>query len=99
MNSLRKALTEAPVLVIYYPDKPTEVWADASKENETGEAAVMQDHRSGLQPLALCSTVVDIHQIDDPRLEQELLALRLLWRSGGTIFCPWSSSLGLTATV
>ncbi|MFN7739640.1 MAG: reverse transcriptase domain-containing protein, partial [Cyanobacteriota bacterium] len=76
VNYLKKALTEAPVLVIYDPDKPTEVWADASKENQTVGAALMQDHGRGLQPVAFCSTVMDKHQIHYPTFEQELLALK-----------------------
>ncbi len=76
VNSLKRALTEAPVLVIYDPNKPTEVWADASKENQTVGAALMQDHGKGLQPVAYCSTVMDKHQIHYPTFEQELLALK-----------------------
>jgi hypothetical protein len=76
VNSLKKALTEAPVLVIYDPDKPTEVWADASKDNQTVGAALMQDHGRGLQPVAFCSTVMDKAQIHYATFEQELLALK-----------------------
>jgi hypothetical protein len=76
VNSLKRSLTEAPVLVIYDPDKPIEVWADASKENKTVGAALMQNHGRELQPVAFCSTVMDQHQIHYQTFEQEFLSLK-----------------------
>ena len=76
-ETLKKALTEAPCLVIYDPTKPTEVWADASWENGAVGAALMQDHGNGWQPVAFMSKVMNKAQRDYATFEQELLALKL----------------------
>jgi hypothetical protein len=75
-NKLKRAMTEAPLLVIYDPDKQTEVWADASSDNCTIGAVLMQDHGSGLQPVAYISKVLNTAESHYPTFEQELLALK-----------------------
>jgi len=75
-NKLKTALTTAPCLVIFDPEKPTEVWADASWENSTVGGVLMQDHGSGLQPVAFLSKVMSAAESRYPTFEQELLALK-----------------------
>ena len=74
---LKEVLTSAPCLVIYDPDKETEVWADASWENQTVGAVLLQNHGKGLQPVAYMSKVMNRAQAKYPTFEQELLALKL----------------------
>ena len=76
-EKLKHALTEAPCLVIYDPSKPTETWADASFDNKTVGAALMQDHGRGWQPVAFMSKVMNAQQARYATFEQELLALKL----------------------
>lgn len=76
-ESLKTAMTEAPCLAIFDPEKTTEVWADASWENQTVGAVLMQDHGNGLQPVAFMSKVMNGAQARYPTFEQELLALKL----------------------
>lgn len=75
-EALKQALSSAPCLAIYDPDKPTEVWADASWENSTTGAVLLQDHGSGLQPVAFISKVMNAAESRYPTFEQELLALK-----------------------
>lgn len=81
-ETLKKALTTAPCLVIYDPNKPTEVWADASWEHSTLGAVLLQDHGKGLQPVAFLSKVMNSAESRYPTFEQELLALK-------TAFVEW----------
>ncbi len=75
-EQLKGAATSAPCLVIYDPTMPTEVWADASWENATTGAVLMQDHGKGLQPVAFLSKVMLKAETHYPTFEQELLALK-----------------------
>lgn len=75
-QELKDALTQAPCLVIFDPTKPTEVWADASWDNSTIGAVLMQDHGKGLQPVAFLSKVMNAAESRYPTFEQELLALK-----------------------
>ena len=82
-QSLKDALTEAPCLIIYDHEKPTEVWADASYEHATVGAVLMQDHGQGFQPVAFLSKVLNQAESHYPTFEQELLALKIAfdqWR-------------------
>ena len=81
--NLKEALTTSPCLVIFDPSKPTEVWADASFDNSTVGAVLMQDHGRGLQPVCYLSKVLNDAQSHYPTWEQELLALKIAlekWR-------------------
>ena len=83
VKDLKEALTTSPCLVIFDPSKPTEVWADASFDNSTVGAVLMQDHGHGLQPVCYLSKVLNNAQSHYPTWEQELLALRIAlekWR-------------------
>ena len=80
---LKDALINAPCLLIYDPDAPTEVWADASYENQTIGAVLMQDQGNGFQPVAYLSKVLNTAESHYPTFEQELLALKIAfdqWR-------------------
>ena len=82
-EALKKGLIEAPCLLIYDPEKPTEVWADASYEMQTIGAVLMQDHGNGFQPVAFLSKVLNTAESHYPTFEQELLALKIAfdqWR-------------------
>jgi hypothetical protein len=77
-EALKQALISAPCLVIWDPTKTTEVWCDASFDNSTIGAVLMQDHgNGGLQPVAYLSKVLNSAQSHYPTWEQELLALYL----------------------
>ena len=76
-NALKEALISAPCLVIYDPDKPTELWADASYDAKCVGAVLMQDHGNGYQPVAFLSKVLNTAQSHYPTFEQELLALKM----------------------
>ena len=83
MEELKTALTTSPCLVIFDPSKPTEVWADASFDNSTVGAVLMQEHGKGLQPVCYLSKVLNDAQSHYPTWEQELLALKIAlekWR-------------------
>eukprot|EP00961_Rhodomonas_salina_P125654 1692827-Rhodomonas_salina.2 len=75
-EKLKETLISAPCLVIYDPDKPTEVWADASFDYATTGAVLMQDHGLGWQPVAFMSKVMTLTESRYPTFEQELLALK-----------------------
>eukprot|EP00961_Rhodomonas_salina_P037487 503739-Rhodomonas_salina.1 len=82
-ESLKSALINSPCLVIFDPTKPTEVWADASFNNSTIGAVLMQDHGKGMQPVMYLSKVLNSPQSRYPTWEQELLGLYLAfeeWR-------------------
>lgn len=76
VTALKQALTRAPCLVIFDYTKPTEVWADASWDNGTTGAVLMQDHGRGMQPVAFLSKVMLSAETHYPTFEQELLALK-----------------------
>jgi hypothetical protein len=75
-EALKSALISAPCLAIYDPDMPTEVWTDASWENSTTGAVLLQNHGQGLQPVAFISKVMNSAESRYPVFEQELLALK-----------------------
>ena len=82
-QTLKDAISSAPCLAIYDPTKPTETWADASWENKTVGAVLLQNFGNGLQPIAFMSKVMNAAQSKYPTFEQELLALKLAfeeWR-------------------
>ena len=72
VRNLKTALTTSPCLVIFDPSKPTEVWADASFDNSTVGAVLMQEHGRGLQPVCYLSKVLNHAQSHYPTWEQEL---------------------------
>jgi len=81
--NLKQALISAPCLVIFDPDKPTEVWADTSYDNESVGAVLMQNHGKGFQPCSYLSKVLSVAESHYPTFEQELLGLKLAfvhWR-------------------
>jgi len=83
-QELKDGLTEAPCLLIYDPDRETEVWADASSDNQTIGAVLMQEAGQGMQPVAFLSKVLDKHEKHYPTFEMELLGLKIAleqWRS------------------
>lgn len=82
-EKLKQALISSPCLVIFDPTKPTELWTDASWENSTIGAVLLQDHGKGFQPVLYLSKVLNGAQSRYATWEQELLALRLAmeeWR-------------------
>ena len=72
-DSLKSALTSAPVLLVPDTDKPFHVFADASQQ--AVGAVLMQDQGRGLQPVAFESRKLSPAERNYPIHEIELLAV------------------------
>ncbi len=69
-DALKEALINSPCLVIFDPNKPTEVWADASQSHYTVGGVLLQDHGRGFQPVAYMSKVMNTAESHYATFEQ-----------------------------
>ena len=77
-DTLKKAITSAPILISPDPTKPYVVITDAS--GFAAGAILQQDHGKGLQPIAFMSKKLNAAENNYPVHEQELLAIILALR-------------------
>ncbi|CAI7893870.1 unnamed protein product [Closterium sp. NIES-54] len=72
-NSIKSALTSAPVLTVADPSRPYFIWTDAS--DVTVGAILCQDHGHGMQPLAFESRKLQPAERNYATHDRELLAV------------------------
>ncbi|CAI7810412.1 unnamed protein product [Closterium sp. NIES-53] len=79
MEQLQTALTTAPVLILPDPEKDYVVEADAS--DQAVGAVLMQDHGSGLQPIAYLSKKLHGAELNYPIHDKEALAIVVAFKA------------------
>ncbi|CAI7932609.1 unnamed protein product, partial [Closterium sp. NIES-54] len=72
-NSIKSALTSAPVLTVDDPSRPYFIWTDAS--DVAVGAILCQDHGHGMQPLAFESRKLQLAERNYATHDRELLAI------------------------